>query len=61
MKKDILKKDIDRLKKKKLRENGRTFPPANETPRRGNHDLNEPTLFPRTKKLPFKVHGCTPA
>lgn len=33
MKKGILKKDIDRLKKEKLRENGRTFPPANEMPR----------------------------
>lgn len=52
MKKGILKKDIDRLKKKKLRENGRTFPPANETPRRGNHDLNEPDSLSSNEKTP---------
>lgn len=59
MKKGILKKDIDRLKKKSSVKTEERF--LRPMKCQGNHDLNEPTLFPRTKKLPFKVHGCTPA
>lgn len=59
MKKGILKKDIDRLKKKSSVKTEERF--LRPMKRQGNHDLNEPTLFPRTKKLPFKVHGCTPS
>lgn len=60
----VLKKDVDRLKKQKktkkklsVKTEERFFRPM-RTPRRGNRDLNEPTLFPRTKKTPLK---CTVA
>lgn len=44
-------------KKLSVKTEKRFFRPM-RTPRRGNRDLNEPTLFPRTKKTPLK---CTVA